>query len=368
MAAAKVDSEALLRTSARLGDAVVDPRVWPEILSEISCAVGAVGAALLQSDIRTPDIPRTDAVDEVFDRYFKEGWHTRDIRAERGVPLLLGGQRVVIDQDIMTQDEIRRSDYYQDLLAPSSLGWWAVIGFRAGLAHWGLSIQRSIQQGPFAEDDRRALAQIANRLTETATLSTVVGRTVLSGMTNALGLLKQPAVALDRSGLVLDFNAAAERMFDDDIRVRNRYLELSDRQARVSVDMFIQRLRAVDDEAALSIAPIVVRRSSKRPLLLRALPVDGAARSPFVGSSALLLFSDLQSGAGLSVSLLSQVFGLSPAEAKLAAALADGLSPEQAARKLGIAKATARSQLKSVFSKTETHRQGELVAVLSRLT
>jgi DNA-binding CsgD family transcriptional regulator len=367
MAAGKVDSEALLRTSARLGDAVVDPRVWPQILDEISSAVGAVGSALLQSDVRTPDIPRTEAVNDVFDLYFREGWHTRDIRAERGVPLLLRGHQVVMDQDILTPDEIRRCDYYQELLAPSGLGWWAVIGFRAGPAHWGLSIQRSIQQGPFTEEDRRILAQIADRLTETATLSTAMGRIVLSGMTNALGLLKQPAVALDRSGLVLDFNAAAEQMFNDDVRVRNRSLELSDRKARLNFDTFLQRLRTANECAALSVAPIVVRRLSKRPLLLRVLPVDGAARSPFVGASALLVFSDLHSEAGLCVNLLSQVFGLSPAEARLAAALADGLSPEQAARKLGIAKATVRSQLKGVFSKTETHRQSELVAVLSRL-
>lgn len=169
-------------------------------------------------------------------------------------------------------------------------------------------------------------------------------------------------------GLVLEFNAAAEQMFGDDVRLRNRCLELSDRQARLNFDVFIQRLRTAAEGAALSVAPIVVRRSSKRPLLLRVLPVDGAARSPFLGARALLVFSDLDSEAGLCVKLLSQVFGLSPAEGRLAAALADGLSPDQAARKLGIARATARSQLKSVFSKTETHRQSELVAVLSRLS
>lgn len=368
MPSPKVDREALLKTSLRLGDAVVDPNLWPKILSEISNASGALGAALLQSDIRTPDIPRTAEVDEVFGQYFKEGWHNRDIRAERGVPLLLGGQPVVMDQDIMRPDEIGRSAYYQELLAPYGLGWWAVIGFRAGPAHWGLSIQRSIQQGPFAEEDRRILAQIADRLTETATLSTAVGRIVLSGMTNALGLLKQPALALDRTGLVLDFNASAEQLFNRDVRVRNRCLELSDRLARSSFDTFIQRLRTASESAALPTAPIVVRRSPKRPLLLQILPVDGAARSPFFGARALLVFSDLHSEAGLSPKLLSHIFALSPAEARLAAVLADGLSPEQAARKLGIARATVRSQLKAVFSKTETHRQSELVAVLSRLT
>ena len=89
--------------------------------------------------------------------------------------------------------------------------------------------------------------------------------------------------------------------------------------------------------------------------------------APAISAALLPVLTRLHSETGLCVNLLSQVFGLSPAEARLAAALADGLSPEQAARKLGIAKATVRSQLKGVFSKTETHRQSELVAVLSRL-
>jgi DNA-binding CsgD family transcriptional regulator len=47
--------------------------------------------------------------------------------------------------------------------------------------------------------------------------------------------------------------------------------------------------------------------------------------------------------------------------------IAEGLNPERAAQQLGISKATARNQLKAVFAKTATHRQGELVALLSRL-
>jgi DNA-binding CsgD family transcriptional regulator len=34
---------------------------------------------------------------------------------------------------------------------------------------------------------------------------------------------------------------------------------------------------------------------------------------------------------------------------------------------LGISKITARNQLKTIFSKTDTHRQSELVALLARL-
>jgi hypothetical protein len=52
--------------SHRLGEAVLDPLMWPVLMEDICTAVGAKGAALLQSDVRTEDIPRTAGVTEFF--------------------------------------------------------------------------------------------------------------------------------------------------------------------------------------------------------------------------------------------------------------------------------------------------------------
>src|SRR5581483_6313007 len=92
----RIEQDRLARVRARLGEAVLEPAVWPDLMEEICRSIGAVGSALLQSDVRTPDIPRTNSVDELFRKYFADGWHIRDVRAERGVPLLLGGQTVVV--------------------------------------------------------------------------------------------------------------------------------------------------------------------------------------------------------------------------------------------------------------------------------
>jgi DNA-binding CsgD family transcriptional regulator len=44
-----------------------------------------------------------------------------------------------------------------------------------------------------------------------------------------------------------------------------------------------------------------------------------------------------------------------------------GLSSEQDANRLGIKPETARSHLKAVFAKTETHRPSELAILLAKL-
>ncbi|MDE2380534.1 MAG: helix-turn-helix transcriptional regulator [Bradyrhizobium sp.] len=61
------------------------------------------------------------------------------------------------------------------------------------------------------------------------------------------------------------------------------------------------------------------------------------------------------------------VFDLTEAEARLAARLGSGQALDEIAHELRLSKETVRAQLKSVFAKTNTHRQSELAALLSRL-
>jgi DNA-binding CsgD family transcriptional regulator len=56
---------------------------------------------------------------------------------------------------------------------------------------------------------------------------------------------------------------------------------------------------------------------------------------------------------------------LTPAEARIALGIARGDALAAIAEAHGISIATARTQLKSVFAKTGTHRQGQLVALLA---
>jgi DNA-binding CsgD family transcriptional regulator len=64
---------------------------------------------------------------------------------------------------------------------------------------------------------------------------------------------------------------------------------------------------------------------------------------------------------------LHERFGLTAAEAGLAAEIVKGDGREAAAKRRGISVSTARAQLSSIFEKTGTHRQAELVHLLLEL-
>ncbi|RUY60441.1 helix-turn-helix transcriptional regulator, partial [Mesorhizobium sp. M7A.F.Ca.CA.001.09.2.1] len=59
-----------------------------------------------------------------------------------------------------------------------------------------------------------------------------------------------------------------------------------------------------------------------------------------------------------------ELFDLTPAEARLATALASGRSLKEAADTSNITVKTGRTYLERIFSKTRTRQQSELVALL----
>lgn len=365
MKANRIDDEELSKILNRLGEAAVNPEAWRSIMDDICKAVGASAALLLQSDIRTPDVPRTASIDEATDLYFRNNWHLRDPRA-KAFPRMMAGE-VVTDLDVMTPEQIRSDAMYNELLFPSGYRWFAGIGFWADSAAWALTIQRTGREGMFETRDKQLLAQLAPRLTETASLATAVGRAALTSMTDVLNRVRQPALILNREGTVLRTNEVADSGFDEEIRIRERRLVLRDKLAMTKLDQLISMIRSTPDAAAVPAAPILVRRTAKPPVVLRILPVDGAARSVFLGARAMLILSNLVPRAVPDPALIAQAFDLTRAESRLAALLATGASISSAAEHLGISRETARNHLKAIFSKTGAHRQSELVRLVSQL-
>jgi DNA-binding CsgD family transcriptional regulator len=62
---------------------------------------------------------------------------------------------------------------------------------------------------------------------------------------------------------------------------------------------------------------------------------------------------------------LIRLYGLSRAEARVAALLGQGMRLEEVGQALGLTYETVRKHLKQIFAKTATDRQAELVRTLS---
>lgn len=103
------------------------------------------------------------------------------------------------------------------------------------------------------------------------------------------------------------------------------------------------------------------RPSGRQAFTLMVAPIVGEAPED---SLVAVFVGDPQVEIQPPITVLQQLYGLTPAEAKLASLLAAGLRVDDAAAELGISVHTARAQLKQVFTKTGTRRQAALMRLL----
>jgi DNA-binding CsgD family transcriptional regulator len=105
------------------------------------------------------------------------------------------------------------------------------------------------------------------------------------------------------------------------------------------------------------------RPTGKRPYVIHVIPLAATASDP-AAAKALIMIIDPEQDPEPPKMLIRRLFGLTNAEADVALRVmrGDGLKPISA--DLALSMATVKTHIHHIFSKTDTHRQAELVRLL----
>lgn len=245
---------------------------------------------------------------------------------------------------------------------------------------------RGAEQGPLAPDAvallerltphlARAVAQQATRYVFST--DDLVGHAFVSRW-------GQPVILTTTGGEVLRVNGAAERLLQSTsiVHVAGRALILPapflagflDDCARTEARLRIPDAWARTSAAryrALRIADETDESSESGKTALYAfynLIVPGEVSEAFgLRPIAMLIFFHPASAPVVDDELLAAAFDLTPAECRVAHWLAEGQSLKEIAERVGVQHDTVRKQLQSIYQKTSTNRQPDLIRLLLHL-
>jgi DNA-binding CsgD family transcriptional regulator/PAS domain-containing protein len=178
---------------------------------------------------------------------------------------------------------------------------------------------------------------------------------------NALDRLNLALVLCDAGARIHWLNTAARDLI---ARTRSLRIVAGRLEAPTPADNAALRglVRSVASGAADSLVGVMAPEGGD-PVHARATSSVGRPFPSERGQVALFL-SRSSLGSPLEPSDLSTIYRLTPAEARLAAALAGGASLSGYSKQRGIAVGTARNQLKQVLSKTDTRNQSDLIRTI----
>jgi DNA-binding CsgD family transcriptional regulator len=181
-------------------------------------------------------------------------------------------------------------------------------------------------------------------------------------------MLKCGGVLLDVLGRTIRLNAQAERHLGRGLTLTHGHLGAQHRHENAALQRLLGSvLQAGPVHQSRAETAVAISRPDGRPLIVHAAPIVGAARNIFQRAKAILMIVDPDEHQEPAIPMLRQAFGLSPAEARLASEIGNGRDLKEIAVSHGVSEGTLRAQLKAIFAKTDTHRQAELVALISRM-
>jgi len=279
---------------------------------------------------------------------------------------------VVTLQDLLPGDALTGSEYYQHYLEPTGL--FHILGLdteepKGMLAR--LRLSRRCDEYNSGADERALIERIAPHLNRAIRLYARLSRTTSERdlYSGAVDQLAVATIILDEKGRMLNTNAVARAMLTeaDGLSLRDNRLHIDGRDINRELQEALTTIIDAHqrDESSVVRALRVPRSSGRSDLGLVIRPIPGSEWNEGQSSPCAVVFiSDPDLRESASQATLSELFGLTPAEANLAILLSRGLSLAEASETQNISQHTARAQLKSIFSKTDVSRQAELVRLI----
>lgn len=352
--------------------AVLDPAQWGLAVSRMAALVEAPQAGVFDSDFAAGMVHRTVlfGIEEDLNRQYLRDFASIDPR----VPIALGTNKLawLSDYDYFTE-EFRNGDrFYREYIYANGGGETLITTFAKEGSRLGSGVViRDRSQKKVADALRQRLDAVSPHLDRAVKLSrrfgaiaseAILGHTVLDAMNEPLACA-MPEGRLHRANLAFEEALRSGNILTN----KNGILQLCD------LTLQAQFLRAVreccriaeggssnDPEAQCTIR---VDLTTGLPCFITIAPLAAVHLKSWAGKPCALIRID-EPVRKVSSEKLVEALGLSAAEARLVSTLCEGGSLSDAAERIGISLNTAKSQLASAFSKTNTTRQSELLALV----
>ena len=356
------DFEALID---RIYEVSVVPGEWPSLLHDLSDIVDGQGACFT---VKRHDSWLGGCGSPGVARFMQEFLHSENARRSTAAMKLVAANRAgfVADYELFTEEEITSDPSYTDWAAPNGTHYGTATAIVVPNGDVALiQVQRTRGKPAFSRSDVDLLDRFRPHLARSALLAARWRMEKLHIAAEALALIGLPAAVLSLGGKVLAANSLIETMTEFVIWKSGSRVAFVDQSATTMLERAIAGLKS---PASNDVRSFPVKSQIHGTLAVAHLiPTTGEARDLFDGAFGVLVLTPVTQSHSPALTLIRGLFDLTPAEARVASAITEGLSVDEIAARHTVSYETVRAQVKAVFAKTGTNRQSQVSSLLAGL-
>lgn len=364
----------VLSLVSKIYESAADPLCWDDFLADVARVSRSTIAALAYNDGRRHEhfVSAQFGIAPEHQRLYAEHYGAVD-EWTRGAPGVARTGWVGTGHMLVPDSAFARSEFYNDFLRHSDDAFHqcSAVLSQQGSAWGTVALVRPRKAGPFAESDLRLLRVLLPHLQRAMQLHQrfVDLRRQSNILESALDLVAAAILFIDASGHVIAANRSADALLKrgDSLLSTHDGLRAASPRESTQLRQLIRTSALTGNGKGLFHGGVmeISREAPRPPLALLVAPIRTAfPRLTPHRPVAVVFVTDPEQEVKPSSEILRRLYGVTPAEFEVAALLAQGCSVRQAAEIQRVTVATVRSQLKSIFRKTNVSSQSQLVRLL----
>jgi DNA-binding CsgD family transcriptional regulator/PAS domain-containing protein len=352
---------------------VLDPERWPDALTQIAQVSGGLGAVIVPVTAADKMVTLASASLEESNCDYRREWWRYDVRKEK---VLARGPThgLISDADLLDDDTLRTHPFCQEFSRRHGLGTY--MGYVTVLPSRQIitvGVHRELRHGPFETADRDHFARLAPHAARAIAAAAEIadGRRASRLLGSTLDRLTCGVIQLDARGGVVSVNDTAQSMLGTGFTVSRGRLKAATARDQKALDALV--MSALPGRTTVVRPPLVLTRHAggAQKVVIQAIPVTGAEQTSFehlaLRPGVLMLVNRLSVAGSEALADRLVRLGLTKGQARVATAVGSGLSAKEAAKQLGLTEGTIRTVLKAVYARLDISRQGQLVALVTKL-
>jgi DNA-binding CsgD family transcriptional regulator/PAS domain-containing protein len=376
MAMARVDNQEILRddTIASLYDAAIEPATRRRGLSMLAQTLDAAGAFYLvwdKDNNAAADCLVAGTLSPDFATLYRTRWGAVDPR--RRFLERAHAESIFVSHYDRTDAIHEDGSFERAFLAEQGIGHSLGANLTpVGREYRQIYVERAAGRPPFSAAEVLEFRRLVHHMANAERLGRAIAERALDWELpqRILDNMSVGALVADQTGQLRFANAAAE-----EILAENDGLTLRDNRIQAARSFETNSLLAALRDVAVTGraekrdggALLIARPSGKLPYAVVVTPLTTAVPGEAKATRALVFLSDLAHRNNELAPRLGQLFGLSKAEARVAAGIAEGRRLTEIAAEFDVRMPTVRTQLRAVLKKVGASRQADLVRIVLAL-
>lgn len=346
----------------RIYEAGAMPQYWGNMLDHIAHQMAAMGANFIVQSTNGLNITPSPGVEKICHDFVDDGWNHNNSRVSRLIARA-DYPGFLADSDLHSAEELATFPVYRDFLRPlgADAGAATVI---SGAEHDAIVIAfEGFASHPASRKAARYLDNLRPHFARAASLSSRVQRGRTQDLLHAFNATQSSVAILNRRGKILGVSDAFQPYLDKMFLDSAIRMHIQDPKADRQLVQLLEQ-----PSLPLHGASIPIRDHDDMGIAaLHIIPAKRQAQDLFQQIAYFALLALPNSKNLPSADFLSSLFDLTPAEARIARALAAGQSSQHMRQDLNITQETVKTHLKRIYAKTATHRQSDLILLVKGL-